>query len=126
MSYETFKSRVPVKTYDEIRPFIDRLRKGEKDLLWPGEVKWFAKSSGTTSDRSKFIPVTSNALEDCHYRGGKDILAFYHQQRPDTEMFTGKSLALGGSHEINSFSNDSFFGDLSAILMENLPFWTFV
>ncbi len=123
-TYEDFCSRVPVQDYEHIKPYIERLRLGEKSVLWPGEVKWFAKSSGTTSDKSKFIPITADSLEDCHFRGGKDILAFYHQQRPENAMFSGKSLALGGSHQINNFSNGSFFGDLSAILMENLPFWT--
>lgn len=123
-NYETFQNRVPVTDYEGIRPYIERLRRGEKNLLWSGEIKWFAKSSGTTSTKSKFIPVTKEALEDCHFRGGKDVLALYYQNRPESEMFTGKCLTLGGSHQINNFSNDSYYGDLSAILIENLPFWT--
>ncbi len=123
-TYQSFAERVPVSDYEDVRPYIDRLRKGEKNLLWPGEIKWFAKSSGTTSTKSKFIPVTKESLEDCHFRGGKDVLAFYLSERPDSEMFSGKCLTLGGSHQINNFSNDSFYGDLSAILIENLPFWT--
>lgn len=123
-NYETFQSRIPVQDYESIRPYIERLRQGEKNLLWPGEIKWFAKSSGTTSTKSKFIPVTNESLEDCHFRGGKDVLALYYQNRPDSEMYSGKCLTLGGSHQINNFSNDSYYGDLSAILIENLPFWT--
>ncbi len=106
-----------------VAQFVDRLKKGETNLLWPGEVKWFAKSSGTTSTKSKFIPVTRESLEDCHYRGAKDILAIYTKNRPDSGIFTGKGLILGGSHRVNNFSNDSIYGDLSAILIENAPFW---
>lgn len=118
-----FQQRVPVQDYDSIKPYINRLRQGEQRLLWSSEVKWFAKSSGTTSDKSKFIPVTSEALEDCHFKGGKDLLSIYCNNHPDTGLFNGKLLSLGGSHQINSFSNDSFYGDLSAILIQNLPFW---
>jgi len=96
---------------------------GEQNLFWPSEIKWFAKSSGTTNDKSKFIPVSWESLEDCHFRGGKDILAIYSQNYPDNKLFTGKGLTLGGSHQINSFSNQSYYGDLSAIIIENLPFW---
>lgn len=120
---EDFQRSVPLQTYDEIKPFVNRLRNGESNILWPGEIKWFAKSSGTTSDKSKFIPVTKEALEDCHFRGGKDIMAIYTGQNPNTKIFSGKGLTLGGSHKINNFSNQSFYGDLSAILIENLPWW---
>ena len=119
-----FQNAVPLQTYDDIRPYIQRLRNGEKDLLWPGEVKWFAKSSGTTSDKSKFIPVTKDALEDCHLRGPKDVFALYIDNFPETKVLWGKTLTLGGSHQINNFSNNSYYGDLSAILIENVPFWT--
>ncbi|HEX7492929.1 MAG TPA: GH3 auxin-responsive promoter family protein [Bacteroidales bacterium] len=122
-SIPEYQSRFPVQTYEDIIPYVERLRKGESDLLWPGEIKWFAKSSGTTSSKSKFIPMSREALEDCHYRAGKDILAIYTSQRPHTRIFSGKSLTLGGSHRINQFSNDSLYGDLSAILIENAPFW---
>jgi hypothetical protein len=118
-----FQARVPVQTYEELIPYVERLRKGESNLLWPGEVKWFAKSSGTTSTKSKFIPVTRESLEDCHFRGGKDLLAVYAKNRPDTGIFSGKGLIIGGSHRVNNFDNDSLYGDLSAILMENAPFW---
>ena len=118
-----YQSRFPVQTYEDIIPYVDRLRKGETNLLWPGETKWFAKSSGTTCTKSKFIPMSSEALEDCHYRAAKDILAIYTHQRPETAIFSGKCLTLGGSHKINQFSNASLYGDLSAILIENAPFW---
>lgn len=121
---EDFQKKVPLQTYEEIKPWVERLRQGEKSLLWPGEVKWFAKSSGTTSDKSKFIPVTKDSLEDCHFKGGKDVLALYVKNVPDTKLLWGKTLTLGGSHRINNFSNNSYYGDLSAILIENIPFWT--
>jgi hypothetical protein len=123
-SIETFQQKVPLQTYEDIKPWVDRLREGEPDLLWPGDVKWFAKSSGTTSDKSKFIPVTKEALEDCHLRGPKDVFAIYIKNYPETKVLWGKTLTLGGSHKINNFSNNSYYGDLSAILIENVPFWT--
>lgn len=119
----TFQERVPIQDYDQVKPWIERLRKGEKNLLWPTEIKWFAKSSGTTSDKSKFIPVSNESLEDCHYKGGKDMLSIYCSYRPDTEIFSGKALAMGGSHSVNEFNNSSYFGDISAIMLQNLPFW---
>ena len=122
-SIEDFQKRVPVQNYDGLKPYIERLLKGEQNILWPSEIRWFAKSSGTTSDKSKFIPVSSEALEDCHFRGGKDILALNTTNYPETGIFSGKGLTLGGSHQINKINNQSFFGDLSAILIENLPFW---
>lgn len=118
-----YQSRFPVQTYEDLIPYVERLRKGDNNLLWPGEIKWFAKSSGTTSSKSKFIPMSTEALEHCHYRAGKDILIIYTMQNPDTNIFSGKSLTLGGSHRINQFNNDSLYGDLSAILIENAPFW---
>jgi hypothetical protein len=118
-----YQSRVPVQSYEDLIPYVDRLKKGEVNLLWPGEVKWFAKSSGTTSTKSKFIPVTRESLEDCHYRGAKDILAVYYQNRPESRIFSGKGLILGGSLRVNNLNNDSIYGDLSAILIENAPFW---
>jgi len=118
-----FKERIPVQNYDTLKPYINQMLKGEQNVLWPSEIKWFAKSSGTTSDRSKFIPVSEESLEDCHFRGGKDMLAIYCNNMPDAKMFTGKSLVLGGSHQINQLSPDSFYGDLSAVIIKNLPFW---
>ena len=122
-SIEQFQERIPLTSYEKLQPLIQKVMSGEKNLLWPSEVKWFAKSSGTTAEKSKFIPVTWEALEDCHFRGGKDVLAIYHQNYPENKLLTGKGLTLGGSHQINSYSNQSFYGDLSAILIENLPFW---
>jgi len=122
-SIEDFQKQVPLSTYDEAKEYINRLRDGEMNLLWPGEIKWFAKSSGTTSDKSKFIPVSTESLEECHFRGGKDVLAIYANNNPDNRMLSGKGLTLGGSHQINNFSAKSYYGDLSAILIENLPFW---
>lgn len=122
-SIERFSQQVPLNEYESLKPYIDRLREGEKDILWPGEIKWFAKSSGTTSDKSKFIPVSAEALEECHYRGGKDIIAIYLHNNPESEILSGKGLTLGGSHQINNYNNQSYYGDLSAILIENLPFW---
>lgn len=118
-----FQDRVPLQDYDSVKEYIYRLRKGEENLLWPGEIRWFAKSSGTTSDKSKFIPVSKEALEECHFRGGKDIMAIYTNNNPQTKIFKGKGLTLGGSHKIDNFSNQAYYGDLSAILIQNLPFW---
>lgn len=119
-----FKETVPLQDYDTLKNYIDRLRKGEQNILWPTEIKWFAKSSGTTSDKSKFIPVSKESLEDCHYNGGKDMLAIYCNNYPDTQLFTGKSLGLSGSHHTDHFGNhQSHNGDLSAIVVQNLPFW---
>jgi len=119
-----FKERVPLQTYEDFIPYVDRLREGEKNLLWPGDVKWFAKSSGTTSTKSKFIPVTKESLENTHYRGAKDLLAIYTSLNPETEIFNGKGLILGGSHRVNNFNNESLYGDLSAILIENAPVYS--
>lgn len=122
-SVEEYKSRVPIQDYEGLKPYVDRMIKGEQNLLWPSEIKWFAKSSGTTSDRSKFIPVSIEALEECHFQGGKDMLTIYCHNRPDNKIFTGKSVVIGGSSQINSFSSDSYYGDLSSIIIRNLPFW---
>jgi GH3 auxin-responsive promoter len=124
MSIKEFQEKVPVQTYDDIKPYVERLRNGEQNLLWPTEIRWFAKSSGTTNDKSKFIPVSNESLEDCHFRGSKDVLALYTHNYPETNVLKGKALTLGGSHQINNFSNQSYYGDLSAILIENLPFWS--
>ena len=97
--------------------------KGEQNILWPSEIKWFAKSSGTTSDRSKFIPVSEESLQECHFKGGKDMLSIFCNNRPDNQILTGKGLVLGGSHQINQLNEDSFYGDLSAVLIKNLPVW---
>jgi hypothetical protein len=118
-----YKERIPLQNYDTLKPYIERMLKGESNVLWPSEIKWFAKSSGTTSDRSKFIPVSEESLEECHYKGGKDLLSLYCNNRPDARIFTGKCLVLGGSHQINQLNSESSYGDLSAVLIKNLPFW---
>jgi hypothetical protein len=115
-----YKSRVPISDYDDTKGYIDRMIKGEQNILWPSDIKWFAKSSGTTSDRSKFIPVSMEALEECHFQGGKDMLSIYCNNKPDNQVFTGKSVVIGGS---SHFNTDSYYGDLSSILIRNLPFW---
>jgi GH3 auxin-responsive promoter len=97
---------------------------GDKSVLWPGVMKWFAKSSGTTNAKSKFIPVSKESLDDCHFRGGKDVLAIYYRNNPGASLLSGKSLTLGGSHQMTNLSNKAYYGDLSAIMIENLPFWT--
>jgi hypothetical protein len=124
-TYEQFRERVPIHSYETIFPYIERLMRGEQNLLWPSEIKWFSKSSGTTNARSKFIPVSQEALEDCHYKGGKDLLSIYVNNYPDTRLFDGKGLAVGGSHQINEFdpTATSYYGDVSAVIMRNLPPW---
>lgn len=123
-SIRSFTERVPISTYANLKPTIDRLRNGEQNLLWPEEIKWFAKSSGTTAGKSKYIPMSESALEECHYKGGKDIVSIYFNLYPDSAMFEGKSLVMGGSGVVQEVSNTSYYeGDLSAILMRNLPFW---
>lgn len=118
-----YQSRVPVQTYETLVPFVERLGNGEPDILWPGKILWFARSSGTTSTKSKFIPMTDDSLEECHFAAAKDILAIYTKNYPSSRVFTGKALTLGGSHRIDQFSNRSLSGDLSAILIENAPSW---
>jgi hypothetical protein len=118
-----FKQRVPIQNYDTLKPYIERMLKGEKNVLWPSEIRWFAKSSGTTNDRSKFIPVSEESLEECHFKGGKDVLTIYFNNQPNARMFTGKVLTLGGSHQVSQFNPDASFGDLSAVIMKNLPLW---
>ena len=121
-SYTTFSERIPISTYEELQPLIERTRQGEQNVFWEEPIKWFAKSSGTTNAKSKFIPVSNEALEDCHYKGSKDLLCMYLNNNEDSELFLGKSLRLGGSSQIYE-DNNSFFGDLSAILIENMPIW---
>lgn len=124
-SYEQFKNQVPIVSYEDLFPYIDRLMKGEQNVLWPSEIRWFAKSSGTTNARSKFIPVSNEALDDCHYKGGKDLLSIYFNNYPDAKIFAGKGLVIGGSHQINQFdeNSNSYYGDVSAVLLKNLPWW---
>jgi len=119
---EDFRKRVGISNYHDLEPYINRMRKGEKDILWPGQVKWFAKSSGTTSSKSKYIPVSDEALEDCHFKAGKDLLAVYFDEYPDSEFLSGKTIGIAGSIEEDE-QYDTYSGDLSAILMSNLPIW---
>lgn len=121
-SYQTFAERVPISAYEDLEPLIELTRKGAQNVFWNTPIKWFAKSSGTTNAKSKFIPVSNEALEDCHYKGSKDLLCMYLNNNENSEMFLGKSLRLGGSSQIYE-SNNTYFGDLSAILIENMPIW---
>lgn len=121
-SYQTFAERIPVSTYEDLEPMIELTRKGAQNVFWNTPIKWFAKSSGTTNAKSKFIPVSNEALEDCHYKGSKDLLCMYLNNNENSDMFLGKSLRLGGSSKIYE-NNNTYFGDLSAILIENMPIW---
>jgi len=120
---DEFRLRVPVQDYNDVKPYVERLRKGEQNLLWPTDIRWFAKSSGTTSDRSKFIPVSREALEECHYMGGKDLIALHYEQFPESKLYQGMSLVVGGSSTIEQLRSDAYSGDLSAIIIRNLPIW---
>lgn len=124
-SADEYARTVPIVNYESLFPYIEKLMKGHQNVLWPTEVKWFAKSSGTTNSRSKFIPVSNEALEDCHYKGGKDLLSIYYNNYPDAKMFAGKGLVIGGSHQLNQFDKNSksYYGDVSAVLLKNLPWW---
>jgi hypothetical protein len=122
-TYSEFKERVPIQNYESLAPLIERHRAGEENILWPTEIKWFAKSSGTTNAKSKFIPVSQEALDGCHFNTGKDMLSIYCNLFPKTKLFMGKSLVMAGSSNINPMGKNSYYGDLSAILVNNLPFW---
>jgi GH3 auxin-responsive promoter len=122
-NYEQYKTYIPLQDYDTLKPWVDRLITGEQAILWPTETKWFAKSSGTTSDRSKLIPVTRDSLEECHQKGGKDLLALYYENHPTGRLYSHKHMVIGGSAEVNPLREDSYTGDLSAIIMKNLPWW---
>ncbi len=115
------RNRFPVQDYETLKPYIDRIMLGEQSVLWNTPISWFAKSSGTTSDKSKFIPVTKMSLDDCHFKGGRDVLAMYLHNNPQSRLFTGKTLLMGGSHQINKLNEHSKFGDVSAVMMQNMP-----
>lgn len=119
-----FKSAIPLQEYEDLKPYIERLMTGEQYLLWNTPVNWFAKSSGTTSEKSKFIPVTTESLEECHYQGAKDVLTLYYNVFPESDLLTGKGLVIGGSHQIHSLNEETHVGDLSAVLLQNTPFWS--
>lgn len=121
-NYTTFSERLPIASYEDLEPLIELTRKGEQNVFWPSTIKWFAKSSGTTNAKSKFIPVSAEALENCHYKASKDLLCLYLNNNEDSELFVGKSLRLGGSKQLYE-DNNTFFGDLSAILIDNMPIW---
>lgn len=125
VNYNDFARQVPVHTYERLFPYIERMMKGEQNVLWPSEIKWFSKSSGTTNSRSKFIPVSAESLEDCHFKGGKDLYCIYVHNFPETNIFSGKGLAIGGSHQVNELdpTSTSHYGDVSAVIMQNLPVW---
>lgn len=122
-AYQIFKEQVPLFNYDDFKDWITRARQGEKNIIWPGKIKMFSKSSGTTSDKSKFIPVTKRSLECCHYAAGKDAFAAYFKNYPDSRLFTGKILSLGGSMRSDELNSNNICGDVSAIIMANLPAW---
>ena len=121
-NYETFSERIPSFTYEEYFPIINKTINGNQNIFWPEKIKWFAQSSGTTNSKSKFIPVSNSSLDNCHFKGGKDMLCLYLNNNENSNMFLGKSLRLGGSRKIYE-NNDHYFGDLSAILIDNLPVW---
>lgn len=122
-NYNQFKTLIPLNDYESLKPWIDRTRKGEQNLFWHSEIKWFAKSSGTT-DKSKFLPVSEESLDGCHYNAGRDMVTLWCNNHAETQLFTGKNLALGGSFKEDHFGeHNSFHGDVSAIIIQNLPMW---
>lgn len=116
-----FKKAVPVNDYETLKPYIEEILNGKQNVLWSSPISWFAKSSGTTSDKSKFIPVSKEAMDDCHFKSGKDVMALYHRNFPDTRIMAGKGLVIGGSHQLNQLNTDSYYGDLSAVMLQNMP-----
>lgn len=124
-SYKDFANKIPVHDYEQMKPYIEETMKGRQNVIWPSPIHWFSKSSGTTGSRSKFIPVSQEALEDCHYKGGKDMISLYVNNYPATRLFTGKSLSIGGSNQNNHLDTNkaSHYGDISAVIIQNLPLW---
>lgn len=120
---EQFRRQVPVSTYEDFFPYIERVLKGEQQVIWPTPIRSFSKSSGTTNDRSKYIPISDENLQKCHYDCGKDMLAIYVDLYPESELFTGKGLSVGGSLQKNPYNPKTYCGDISALIMKNLPFW---
>jgi hypothetical protein len=123
-SLKAFKQTVPVYEYDDLKPYILRMMNGEENILWNTPIEWFAKSSGTTSDKSKFIPLSKESLEENHFQGSKDVLTMYYKNFPDSDLLTGKGLVIGGSHQVNKMNENVQYGDLSAVLMQNSPVWS--
>ncbi len=122
-SLKAFKEAVPIHEYEDLKPYVERIMNGEQQILWNTPVNWFAKSSGTTSDKSKFIPVSQESLEDNHFKAAKDVLTLYYNFYPESDLLTGKGLVIGGSHTIHRFNDETHYGDLSAVLLQNSPFW---
>ena len=120
---KAFKQAVPIHEYEDMKPYIERIMQGEQNILWNTPIYWFAKSSGTTSDKSKFIPISDESLQDGHYKASKDVLSLYYQYNAESALLTGKGLVIGGSHNINPMNTDAQYGDLSAVLLQNSPFW---
>lgn len=120
-SVADFQNQVPIRNYEQTFPYIERLIQGEQNVLWPSKISWFAKSSGTTSGKSKFIPVSKETLDDCHFKGGKDVIALYYHNNPDSQFFAGKSLIMGGSHDVHEANKNAKCGDVSAVMMQNMP-----
>src|SRR5690349_20416597 len=120
---KSYKQAVPIQEYDDIKPYIHRIMNGEQNILWNTPIHWFAKSSGTTSDKSKFIPVSEESLHDCHYKAAKDTLTLYYNFNPESDLLTGKGLVIGGSHTVHQINEETHYGDLSAVLLQNSPFW---
>ena len=118
-----FKKMVPIHSYEDMKPYVERMMNGEENILWNTPINWFAKSSGTTSDKSKFIPISEESLQDNHFKASKDVLATYYNNFPGSDLLTGKSLVVGGSHQLNKMNEEIQYGDLSAVLMQNTPFW---
>ena len=118
-----FKRNIPIQEYDDVKPYIQKMMDGEENILWNTPVNWFAKSSGTTSDKSKFIPISEESLQDNHFKGSKDVLTTYYENFPSSDLLTGKGLVIGGSHQLSKVNDDIQYGDLSAVLMQNSPFW---
>jgi hypothetical protein len=119
-----FKETVPIHEYEDLKPYIEQIMAGEDSVLWNTPVEWFAKSSGTTSDKSKFIPLTKESIEDNHFQGSKDVLTIYYNALPESDLLTGKGLVIGGSHQVHPIKEDIQYGDLSAVLLQNSPFWS--
>jgi len=122
-SLREFKKKVPIHEYNDLKPYIERMMNGEENILWNTPVTWFAKSSGTTSDKSKFIPISEESLQDNHFKASKDLLSNYYKNFPSSDLLTGKGLVVGGSHQISKVNEEVQYGDLSAVLMQNSPFW---
>lgn len=122
-SIRKFKERIPIHEYEDLKPYIDRLMLGQENILWNTPVNWFAKSSGTTNDKSKFIPITQESLENCHFQAAKDVLTLYYNYHSESDLLTGKGLVIGGSHQISKINEEIHYGDLSAVLLQNTPMW---